>query len=62
MRKSVQCKIFSCGTVHVLNFQRDVVESLEYVPQLMILRCIDFLIIHFCDLRMAHSGPNMSLA
>jgi len=40
--------------------QQDLFESSEYVPYLMILHSIVFLIIHFCDLRMAHSGRNMS--
>jgi len=40
--------------------QRDLVESLEYAPLVMITHCIVFLIIHFCDPKMAHSGRNMS--
>jgi len=43
------------------NRQRDLVATLEHAPILrMIIICIVFLYIHFRDLKMAHSGRNMS--
>jgi len=44
-RRTIQCMFISNGA---------------YAPLLMNIHCIVLLFIHFCDLKMAHSGRNMS--
>ena len=52
----IRIELITCSTSKV---GRD---KVHIHVQLMIILCIVFIIIHFCDLRMAHSGRNMSSA
>jgi len=48
--------------VHILNLSLEYALNFRICTYTMIILCIAFLYIYFCDLKMAHNGRNMSSA